>query len=1232
MFLTLSCAAVAFLGAAPILQASESITDEISAKYLGRIDSAQKNEDWETLFHLYEEALRRHRYRVAPDPEHAGIQLGMVEYLIRRYAGLPQAAFDHYRLAMDGRAQQALEMAAREKDPLQLDRMLSLYFFSSMSDEYHDRLALQLQERGLFDDALLYWDRLLRYYPDSDIPPEVLLARMAVACQLAGSASQLSELVEFQAERKIDGFIWAGREKRKISEFLSSLKISPGRDNFSRPPPMPDVSRRTHGEQPRYVRNDVMWWTFEFETKAKSDPARRTGVVNQGLSDYPLLPAYCRLKGNPYVIFTDGFQVVSVNPDRVRRGSRIEGVYWRYPANGPLKISSTSRVYGVSYSPPYIGVTVEGEYAFATLYAQKRISPNNQDSFSGPTRLVCFQISTGRVVWSTDELYATVQGMERREQQAYDFLERNHAFSGPPLVRGGKVFLGICSSPSAEQEARVLCLDSRTGAPLWSTFLASLRSAGNRFRSRGGTLKPFLPMMVEEGGRLYVQTSLGVVAAIRSTTGNAVWLSRYRRDVKIPTWNVQTPNTLRPANAPLLYGGRVWILPQDSKVLLAFDRKTGESVLLPRVGLKGGVLPWAEIKRLLGVIDGWMVLGGASSYVLRLRDYYSGSLANANTAACGRGQIVGEDIYFSIESGGRNGSLGLYAGSGSWKKQWTSEWKGKNQKGNLLVAGNTLVVASDQIHFYSDVETVRDRFSSRVNQSPPRLDVLLSYAELMDQNGMREDAIEAYEEYVRLMKPVESEMGIYWKVRHRLHEIFLEYGEELATSSGTGILQYFRKAMAYAPDQETGAKMTWKIGAYLAKVGRNREAVEEFQKIIEKYPDYIFPVPSEKVAIRLGEYGRRMISGIRAKDPQACQGIEDRAGKALRNCSGDDLDGWKKIRRLYPDSRAAEKAAQFLLAAHLKREEWVEALVLQKERISPGDPRTLLNLLEKIGDRERLVSELKSWGREFGDQVVVVGEQHRRVHEIVRDWLQKIAAEQGPTPELPEGPLKRMGSPIKNILDGSLYALDPAGIIPPMFPPGAVLLQQGVSVELRNVEDGTRRWVVHHPSGYSGINVRAEGIRAKVHRVDPGSPGARAGIKPGDVIESVNGSYGTHESISRHLRSGKPGKGLRLQVRRGGKPLPYSFKLDTMPPDKGRSILWASFTRGYSLAIVWEDAVAAVDIRTGKVEWLFSTIPDSFSIREVRADEGKLFLYGSRKPGWMLVCLECEPTPPQGGH
>src|SRR6185436_12139957 len=87
--------------------------------------------------------------------------------------------------------------------------------------------------------------------------------------------------------------------------------------------------------------------------------------------EFPLLPAYAKVRGKEYVIFTDGSRVVAVDPARVKGKSATSGVYWKYPSEKPIPRPQP----GVAgqFGRPYIGVTIDGEYAFATMYSSPEV-------------------------------------------------------------------------------------------------------------------------------------------------------------------------------------------------------------------------------------------------------------------------------------------------------------------------------------------------------------------------------------------------------------------------------------------------------------------------------------------------------------------------------------------------------------------------------------------------------------------------------------------------------------------------------------------------------------------------------------------------------------------------------------------------------------------------------------------------------------------------------------------
>jgi serine protease Do len=83
---------------------------------------------------------------------------------------------------------------------------------------------------------------------------------------------------------------------------------------------------------------------------------------------------------------------------------------------------------------------------------------------------------------------------------------------------------------------------------------------------------------------------------------------------------------------------------------------------------------------------------------------------------------------------------------------------------------------------------------------------------------------------------------------------------------------------------------------------------------------------------------------------------------------------------------------------------------------------------------------------------------------------------------------------------------------------------------VRNVWIGVRGRTLGDPDE---PNRRGRGF--EIRRVDPGSPAARAGIKPGDVIVSVDGApVDSEEAFDTALSTRGPGKALKLSIRTNG--------------------------------------------------------------------------------------------------
>jgi outer membrane protein assembly factor BamB len=1121
--------------------------EKVDRDFLDRLKKAEQTRDWKALFDLYAYSLKKYSQsvvQVSPDR-----WTSVHEYFLGRIAALPKEAFEYYRFQNDGKARAALDKARDAGSRRDVERAVEEYFFATGTDEAIDALALQDFDEGRVEEARAWWNRLLRLYPDTRLSRAVIGARVAVACKISENAAALEDLRRYLAKSKVEGTLTVGGRTLPLDEFLAQVTI-PSRPLALRPaklPTLPDPEERLR--RPTLgVRNDIRRWVYDF-AEDRSDsaaapepetprqlPLARQPFRGRGfrpevpapppVPEYPLLPAYARVRGKEYVIFTDGSRVLAVDPARVKGKSATAGVYWKYPSDKPIPRPQPAAPF--ASGRPYIGVTIDGEHAFVTMYSSpesRQREPNpagNQDGFEGVTAIKCLHIPTGKLIWDTDlppliDEYKTV---------CKDYYERNFSYSAPPIVRGDRLYLGVCTSPMTEQESRVVCVDRKTGRPLWSTFLSSVTTQQAPFM--GMTYQPtYLPMLAEQGGTLYVQTNLGVVGALNPASGALLWLTQYKRAGRRYQPNTASTEAAfrRPANPPILWNGTLFVLAQDRADLMAFDAATGDEIKLPPAGEMHSELDWKSILHLLGPVNDELVVTGSNkSFQLKLRDE-NGPCFRANyliASACrgaGRGAVTPDYVYLPVMDDGdstQTGGLGVYDVR-TWKVVERPAWKEPNECGNLLIAGNYLVVATSKIAVYTDVDTLRNQYARRLGQSPPNAELLLEYGETMRENDRLDEAGEAYLSFIRAVEGDARQAEKAREVRRELHTIFLRRGDEALKRSAdaasrsaeaarrqvdgkklldeaekkgdeTGRLQAaalvrsaeadqrqaeaarkadsdralecFRFAKEFAWDQDSEAEAVERLAGTYEGLGLWREAVGQYQELILKGRQ-LFHRESENVT-KLWEHASRRIDDIVAKAPEAYADVEKQAGEALQKAKDGSVEGLREVMDRFPNSKAARDAFGRMRDTLLRQGQLDKLRALYgdfqdrfKLKLDFDSYKEFLELLRKLGDVDRLKFELVHFGERFADRAMTADGREEPVKEFVTRSLDELNRMPRRAPE-PHGPLRLIAE-----LEPIQLSSDPQGVAlghQPLCPLGTEPAALGADRELFRRGSAVELW------------------------------------------------------------------------------------------------------------------------------------------------------------------------------
>jgi hypothetical protein len=311
--------------------------------------------------------------------------------------------------------------------------------------------------------------------------------------------------------------------------------------------------------------------------------------------------------------------------------------------------------------------------------------------------MVCLELATGRVGWTTEE------GRLRAAMRSMGLVP---AFESEAVACG--------EGFSAAVDERVAGFDRVTGEPRWVTFVASPPGPS---KTR--------PTLLARDGVLYVQTNLGVVAALDALTGRIGWVARSGAG-----------DVVRGACAPVLFEGRLYVLGQQGAEPAVFEAATGSRVALPI----RREINWRQVKQLVGTIGRWLVMAGETTVVVELDSVRAYVLPMAVLA--GRAAIDGETLYLPTKN-----ELMAFHGAGSF---WNVATTPCSARAVVPMGEQLVVVSKTGVTIAVDGETLRRENEARMAQSPADARVPLSMALSLSERGLWSEAKPYWAEYLRL--------------------------------------------------------------------------------------------------------------------------------------------------------------------------------------------------------------------------------------------------------------------------------------------------------------------------------------------------------------------------------------------------------------------------------------------------------------------------------------------------
>lgn len=609
-------------------------------------------------------------------PESPGRYLRVATYCQNLLAGFPPEAIQIYREKVDPRARRWLEEAEAESSVGPLLQIVDQALMSSYGDDALYRLGEISWERGELGQARDYWRKLLPpepgsaarsdtglfYYPDSDLSVPPILARLILVSLFEGNFKQAeAELAVFR-ERYPDAEGSLAGKQGNLADQLTGILSDRGQVSLSHDQ---DEMQTFAGHQTRNFRAGhplnigAAAWSFRVPLVWSQEYTRKPAFGQR------VPPGLFPVVHGEHVFINDSERIYALNwktgtPAWSDADPQASPIIYPSVLQGAVRLPFRS-VVGV----PRFTMTV----ADGRLYARmgSPVTSVAKDERLGLfSELVCLDLDEGegKMLWK-------ISSAELREQ---NFV---WSFEGAPVVAGDRFYV-VLHRGFPEVQTNVACFSTETGEMLWNQKVClALRNI-----EEGVNYITHLLLTLAEG-QLYLSTDMGAIASLNTQDGKLNWVVTYPSADDVSRRELS--DHMASGLVPCLYDqGILFVAPQDTKTLMAFDASSG-LLLWER--------EWPEqIRNLLGVTARTLVVSGNQLYGI---DRASGALRwkagylDPEGFGYGRGLLAGENVYWPL----RDELLVVDIERGTLKQRIPLQALQGETGGNLVIAGDQLLIA-----------------------------------------------------------------------------------------------------------------------------------------------------------------------------------------------------------------------------------------------------------------------------------------------------------------------------------------------------------------------------------------------------------------------------------------------------------------------------------------------------------------------------------------------------------
>jgi outer membrane protein assembly factor BamB len=598
-------------------------------------------------------------------------------YCHLQIAHLPVEGLAAYRRRVDASAEQAYRDGLANRDERLLRRVIDEWFCSSWGDDALLALGELDLERGDYNSARQNWEQIspllcapngtsmwsvLRHinvnakwpeverrwqtrekpadwlaYPDAQLDLAEVRARLVLTSIRAGELERAA--LELQVFRRFhpNAAGQLGGQKENLVAALERL-MSSARD-WPADPATTDwltfagsLSRSTIAaplgaaivpawnepivlSPPKYVRSvRLAQGGTGGNGPVKDEPVAVVRESQRPLSCYPIIVGGA-------IVFADGVGIHAADLATGKPVITSNGLLYRNEAaeerGGQVPFGATG---GIAHGVPRLTLDAADGIVYARVGAL------------ATSRAQATQTSAGdRIIGLDLRREGLLTFQPPREESAW-------AFDGTPVSDGRRVFVAMRHS-EVTPRAYVACFDAATGVQQWRTPIGA---ADTIVGGAADEITHNLLTMVEK--RIYLNTNLGLVAALDAETGDVCWISRYDRHTsKTFVLGSAVPLHFDRDPSPSVYGdGLLFVAPSDAPTIFALDANTGKTIW------QQDQLP--DALHLLGISGKHLIVSGD---VISGMDTSSGNVVwtwpesdRAGIRGMGRGIIAGNEIFW----------------------------------------------------------------------------------------------------------------------------------------------------------------------------------------------------------------------------------------------------------------------------------------------------------------------------------------------------------------------------------------------------------------------------------------------------------------------------------------------------------------------------------------------------------------------------------------------------------